>query len=518
MGWKDRAVPVSSDWKSRAETVSVSDVPEVQPMAGAFGRSTAPVQQPTNKDLENLEESVGVAGKNAANAAVLNYGPELLSSVKNLSVSSPEYIQSRDAYRKDLEQGAQKHPLAAAGGALSGGLLLGAPIGAASKAAGLLPSATRLGRIAQSAVGAGALSAVANPGSEDGKIDPVQAEQRVQNAKTGALLGGGVQALAEAPGYIKEKATELSKSFALKSVGAQKAQINKLVKSGNEDKIDELANFVLDNKLNNKKTGEILDSVKEIRSESGKNLDKIQNKILEFQTHPESDPSLVNKINENIFDPVSEKSKLLKAAEDNLKGRAGGSQALAKIQGVLEDFEQYGSQPTVKEMTTMKSDLDRLINYDKEYRDLPLVQQELKKIRSYISGKIDNTVDAAGKILGSNELESLKKSNQSYGNALRIESMARNKLAMETGNRWISPSDYGTAGLGFLAGLQKEGDAESKIKNAAYGAAGGFLLNKAGRVAGPGLLAPGLRSLSTLPVYTPSPLLTAPAVTGLLRR
>ncbi len=96
--------------------------------------------------------------------------------------------------------------------------------------------------------------------------------------------------------------------------------------------------------------------------------------------------------------------------------------------------------------------------------------------------------DMAGKALRANWEQAKKE----FGTGASAEMLARHGGSQELGNRWATPSSYGTAAVGTLAAMQA--NPEKLLQNLAIGAGAG-LINKAGLMYGRSLTSTGQNAL-----------------------
>lgn len=511
-----------------------------------LAKKSAPAQKPFDPDAylagsnPQPQSSAGLAAaEGLANTATIGYLPQIRAKAEpitdrlfnlfsaekaepapwsQLTSNGPEYIKARDLAAQEMAQTEKEHPYASMAGK-AGGILstiavapeLGIAKGA--RAASALPelvgaaktakAVRTLGALGEAGLQGGLISGLANPGDVQGQVDASQLGQRAQNAAigTGAGLVGGLAA--EGANKIVTGLKQSAPSLAIKAAGAGKPDFKRLIKQG---RVDDIGNFILDKGLlkGGASAEDVLEAATKVKQDAGKTLSNIYSDALEMRTDPQFLGSIgaeqASKLENVGFKPITHGKYLKAEIAKDLEGRAGSSAALNKVSNILDDFAQKGDQVTIQDAVKMKGDLDNLIDYNKEIRDLPLAQQALKKVRRFISKRIDDEVDSVGQLIGQDKLAALKQANKEYGNSIVVENLAKNKLSQESANRMFSPSDYLAATAGAVVGGQHGETIDQKLLNAAKYAAITGLLNKGARKFGPATQAQAYKSLPANPV------------------
>jgi hypothetical protein len=248
----------------------------------------------------------------AANDLTLGYLPNAVSAVKNLSVSSPDYVKDRDSLQKYLDEtGGGTKAVGHAVGAL-GGLMI--PTGAAKAGEPVLKSFAKT-----VATGAG-LAGAANPGNVEGEVTPLQLPERFQNAKTGALVSGALAAPGTAIRFLRERlASEPAKNVdevirIAKSIGVPEEEIPTELLTTNQQVRDKSASLKRDPTLG----GEV------VRKRLQPFQDTLQNTAEGFVAgaHPASETGATvgSRLREQIPQEVDAKLAPAKQAYDELAG------------------------------------------------------------------------------------------------------------------------------------------------------------------------------------------------------
>lgn len=151
--------------------------------------------------------------------ATLGYMPQMvggLNAAGNFVMGKePNYVGERDKEASLLEKAQKENPKLYGAGAMVGGLMNASTLAKALKAAGIANALTKMGaygKFAGNSINAfmntksnalpiamaagGAYGAAANPGDKPGVVDPLQLDQRAENAETGELLGAAGHTIA----------------------------------------------------------------------------------------------------------------------------------------------------------------------------------------------------------------------------------------------------------------------------------------------------------------------------------
>lgn len=140
-----------------------------------------------------------LALETAGNQAVLGYAPQIIGGAKTMAKAAigqePDYLGDRDKVVDELAQ--------AKGGTKAVGMALGSI--PSLLLPGAAPAKTAIGGLGKAATIGGGYGFAVNPGDELGKIDPLQMGERVQNAKTGAAIGGALALPFAATRMLRER-------------------------------------------------------------------------------------------------------------------------------------------------------------------------------------------------------------------------------------------------------------------------------------------------------------------------
>jgi hypothetical protein len=436
-------------------------------------------------------------------AAKLGIGPETPEMneerlrKQGFKISGPDnsYVAQRDAAIKRDQALKEEHPGSYLAGQV-GGIVATAPAigGGLTKLPGMAKTAASFGgRVLQGAAGGAAQGALQNPGDTEGEIDPLQIEERKSNAKTGAMLGAVAQVGTEAikngadlvtsmPGRMKDWAA--LKSF--KSAGGVKKHWEAAERGVGAEEIGKemLKQGVV-------KPGatyeDIAKSAGDLKQKAGRVIGDTYEEATKIVSDPNFQAALSPQHQTLLAQTELNATKIADDLEQSLTaqltGKAGGSKALAGVKSVLDELRQNGQNVSIEKLQEFKSGVDDLIRYNKDLADLPVAKQYMKVVRDELKSRMESRLGALDKILGSERVGSLKEANRQYGIWANAESAARDRVMRENANRFLSPSDYFTGGLGMAAGFASGDSLESRVKNAAIGGTAA-LANKGMRLYG----------------------------------
>lgn len=199
---------------------------------------------------EKAADTIGGAKDKALSLVGLDDLTSIDAQLRKKGFKLPEstYTEVRDADIKRQAQQAKDNPKTALASELAGGLTTGVAT------AGLLPEAgaakTFVGKVGQGALqGAktGAIyGAASNPGDVEGKVDPLQLPQRIDNAgkglATGAVVGAAVPVVAAGVRPVASAVSNGLKSFAEKeavnATGATGKQASKFSDDAGRELLD----------------------------------------------------------------------------------------------------------------------------------------------------------------------------------------------------------------------------------------------------------------------------------------
>ncbi len=391
--------------------------------------------------------------KTAANTAALGYEPQVEGLLKSGSVSSPEYIQARDKASSELEN---------APAAIKG---MGTAIGMIPSLAIPNPNfATSVaGKIAQAAGVGGLLSAVSNPGDVAGKLDPIQAGQRVENAAKGAAFSGSLAGAAEAIPAVTKKLDIFANKKALKQSGLMLKDLRALDQTG---QLEYAGKTLLDHGVLTPGA-----TVEDIANRTGKKIEEIGSRIGSVESAlDEKFPQLVaSPVGQSLPNPT----KMATDIENQILPQLD-SVALKKykpqIMSYVEDLKSMGNQPIpFSEAKKELAGFDKLLNWDKEQ---DVGKQLAKQVRGVINKNIEDGVDAVGKATDFPLYENWKKDKTDFGIMKKINEIANDKEFRKAANNTPSLTDYGMGiGGAMVAAAGGHSDLSTVLAGLGVGAA-----------------------------------------------
>jgi len=314
---------------------------------------------------------------------------------------------------------------AAVPGKIAGGLAKLAP---SAVARALAPAASLSGRVAQGATAAGLEGFARNP--EEG-------ETRKGNALISSLLGGAGATVGKFFGKkgAREGAESLAESAerqALRTAGAQKPQMRKLMEKG---KTRDVGRFIIDNDL----LDDTMDGAQKIKGDAGSTIGQILKDV------DAAGPPLVRK---DVADQLRQEIRQNKG----LSKAIGGNKIVERLLSDVDEFSSKSPVISAEDLRGFRGSLDDKINYVRS----PLSGQEpameggYKSMRGKVNSILNDLVDSRGR--GGD----FKPANKRFGMAADAEKLGANKAAQE-GNDFFSLTDKMAAGVGGGAGLAAGG-------------------------------------------------------------
>ncbi len=457
--------------------------------------------------------------EHTGNAMSMGYLPQLQAAAEPVTnaignfvtgnnVEATPYLDVRDQTTKRLQAQAQANPKTAMASDIGGGL-----VGAlATPVPGLGAGKGVLGAAAAGARGGVIQGLMQNPGDTEGKIDPIQATQRLDNAGSGMLVGGAtgagtaltgkaLKAIAGSPESLKAVAQD----SAVRGSGAMLKDFRSLEGKG---KTAELGQYMLDNGLI--KAGDTVDDVAKkagaARESAGSKLSDLYKKAVgKFKEGPGEVPLF-----DAGFAPARDKDQILSEVSKAMGNQEGKKSALDRLGKYLDQLAEDHGDITLDPKTTqdVKTELDKVAGWARNpLTKEPATEGAFKEARRIVSKKIDAEIERLG---GSDSVKALKQANSDYGNAKQVEQMASDKVSREMANRRVSLTDTiaggGGVAAGAAAGTLLGGDQQHATGEAI---AGGLLAagaNHLGRKYGNGLIASGAKAAAPIAKYSGIPL------------
>lgn len=428
-------------------------------------------------------------------------------AAEGFSVTQPEqsYVASRDANIERLKLQAQQHPDAALAGDITGA------IANALITSKILPGAsaeTASAKIGQAAKVGAITGAVANPGDVKGEISSGQLGERLTNAGIGAGVGAVTQGAFEVGGKIVDKVKNLPSSFreyaeekAFKSTGAM---LRDYRKAYGEERINEIGRVMLDRGL--LKPGysfdDIVEAATKLKATEGENIGAMLKELATIESGKGLQKATREQLGDAVKGDLTQPSSLPGVEDDN------------QIIGQLVDrfkSAEGGKDLGVTDLQALKEQIGDLINWKRiPGSDVPVKEKFYRSLYDKVKNELENRAESISKDVG---LKAYTGSKSAYRAASDIEKISADRSLRESANRFLSPTDYLTGGMGAAAGFASGDDIEGRLKNAAIGGSLA-LANKAARLYGNPIVAHTADKIGALGQAVKDTMTTMPGVLG----
>jgi hypothetical protein len=425
---------------------------EGAPGIAAMGTDNVPTpaEQPLSRKLANM-------GYGAAQGLTAGYVPQIAGAVGG-TFGEGSYMDNRDAMLKRLKEASNENPVLYKSAQLAGGVGGALLLPGAAEA-----DAARLYKVLSAARGGAVLGAVQNPGDKPGVIDPVQAAPRTMAVGIGALTGGLVTGAATSPSLVK-----LANSKAFKALGPYARDVKRAMA---KDQVQDIGRTALDEGV----VGGVPTSFAGIAARA----------TAAKAARGEEVGALLGKLGENEAAPTISRSDIADQLRSELIEPHADVASIAQKNKTLSDaidhFEEGGDQhiPLI-EAEMKKRALDQNINWRRlPQDDIPVSEQGDIALR----GKLSKAVEDKAQEIDPKTATKFGEAKNAYGNLEKAETLSKGKTAHEMAKQLLAPGIGGT--VGFAHGT----DLEDRLKNMAYGIAGGLAL-RGGQLYGPQIIAP----------------------------
>jgi len=346
------------------------------------------------------------------------------------------YKKQRDISRQRFAEEERANPKSYLAGELGGSIATAPLAGAAT-----LPRAMGLG----AAYGLG--KAQGSPLEQAGE------------AVTGAALGGvGEKVIGAASPYIKQglekgaaKLSEVGQGLKEKAepwaLAATGAMLKDWRKAGKYDQVNKIGRDLLDEGVvtpfaSRAKIAERAGEKAEIfGKEIGDTLNELDNVVAEMKASAPADKRkaiygnhFINRIKNEVLPGIYDNPAIVDEVAPAIE---------KKLEAIAEKYkDKYLS---FNEAEELKRQFQNLIKY--EQRNPSAKMEGLESLAKSMKGTVEDYAEEAAKKAGKPELlEKFQKAKSKYGSMAEAEKIAKDRLAREEANRFISPSDYG-AGL-----------------------------------------------------------------------
>lgn len=441
--------------------------------------------------LGYLPHLQALAGKAAGGVrSALGMGPEGVDAelaAKGFKIQQPEggYVSERDANIKRQSDLRNESPLASGAGTVAGIL------GGGALTSTLLPAAagaTALGRVGQAAKAGATLGAVQNPGDTEGEV-ALQVGDRLKNAVIGGVAGGAVQGTLEAASPMARYLRSKAEQSAFKAMGPDFRAVRQNME---KDRVGEIGGALLDEGVisGRPKTNAGLSA----RAEAGKRAagEKLDDTISALAAAEPSTPSAINAVDRSRI--ADELEAELINANSEIPGIAAKNQ---KVKALIDEFRKGGVGPMPLDRTeALKRSVGKEVKWDRlPGADIPLEEQVQRALYGKLREGAEKRAMAIGEEIGGGAADQFVKAKKNFGALEEASKIIDKRSARDAANRFLSPSDYFTGGLGAVVGASRGESMEDRLKGAALGASLG-LAHKGLRTLGPQVNAVAMNNAS----------------------
>ncbi len=304
-------------------------------------------------------------------------------------------------------------------------------------------------------------------------------------AAAGGILAKGGEKLVEKLGSKALSSTAGRQAFRALGPGAKAARVNMA-----RGEVEHIGRTMIDQGIINgrpkgyeKIVKEVTEHVSKWGDELGHAIDKLDELAVKrgIDTHGVD----LSKVGSEVLDAVAIDPKV-----------PGGRQFNERAKEFVQEF-LMNNEPRqgIKATESLKTKVGKLVNWDKnpaDYTDIEKLHAAL--YRALKNGSEETALNLAG--IAEKELSgAFKNSKAIYGALSEAKRIVSDRAARDLANRFISPSDYLTGGIGAAAGWSSGENIVDSLQRAAIGGALG-LVNKGARQFGPQIAAKGASSLS----------------------
>lgn len=439
--------------------------------------------------LGNLPQIQALIGK-----LLPNPNAEADAKLKEMGITPPpqeSYLEARDRNIKRQELQGKEHPYWKGVGTVGGIVAGGATTGALGRLAGLGKTATALGRFKDAAKIGAVMGAVSNPGDKEGEINPLQLEDRLKSAGIGAGVGMASELASEAIGFGSKKASQYFRNKAeQKAFNALGPDLRAVRQNMSKRDVQKIGRTLLDSGAIKSRASreKMFGLIKMAKEAKGKELESVINELGKMQDDLfAAKPGLVKygtRI-DGVKSGIDRKRIAQSLRDDLISPHLDIPDMLsqnAKVEKLIKEFENGGDELlSILHGEDLKKAVGKQIKWDRlPGTDIPLKEQVRRSLYSKLRQGTEDAAAYMDDLAGNSKGSRFKSVKSQFGNLKEAEKIIEKRLARDTANRLLSPSDYFTGGIGAAAGFASGGSIEDKVKNAAIGASLG-LVNKLGR-------------------------------------
>lgn len=428
-----------------------------------FGQPQMP-NQPIQAALEGFGQAASfgylpqlqAGAEKAIDYLVGNETDEALRA-QGFQIEEPSYTESRDQFIARGQRLQETNPGAMLAGQVAGALTSGITFGGV----GGVAKAATMGQRAASALKTGAtIGALRNPGDTEGEVELLQLRDRIKNSAQDAITGlvaqGGAEvvgklakAVQSAPGAIKD----FSQAKAFKTSGAMLKDFRKAYGRG---KINELGQTMIDNKI-----VALGDDVADVAKKAEIMQKNVGMKIGDiYQTADDSitkinpakiSKDLAKKLDDTELDMGRFSQEFRAYITNKLQGLSGSRQVLSRMDAELDDIATNGVV-SLKRLREIRSSIDQQIDFAKQAKDLPGVEQAFLDMRNKINDIAKNRLKVIDQIQGTKLTKDLVKANRDFSNLADITKIAKDRVARDQSNAAFGLRERISGGAGAVIG------------------------------------------------------------------
>lgn len=278
-----------------------------------------------------------------------------------------------------------------------------------------------------------------------GTVDPII--EGATNEMGGQVVGkaGGAMIRGAA-----DKLQSLGETKAFKAAGAIfKDFKQQFIKS--PERINELGRTMLDNNL--VKAGDTVEDVArrslDFKNQTGKQIGDTYTKVLDTTITDPASPVAAEHIlaiKEAGFHPHAQMDELKSMIANKFKGEPGSTGAISKAHQVIDELAMNGNNITPERALELKGGIDSMIDWSKKATELPIEQEALKEVRTFIQGRLNGQVALMDQVLNTTQSKELVRLNRLYGNVADVANIARDNATRLKANQSFGLTDKIIAG------------------------------------------------------------------------
>lgn len=349
----------------------------------------------------------------ALDTATMGNAPQVVSAMKNLSVSSPGYIQDRDNYREGLNKSPEFMAKAVGTGAGIAAPMMAGPVSSVVEA----PNIANFTTNALKNFGIGeAMSALQNPGDVPGQTAGLQLDERLQNAKDPTtLLTNAATALVGAAVKAKTDRMAINKdNTAFKALEPMAKNAESLVDFGADEMTDDRAKQI-GSLVRNSGILKGSPNITEIAKRTSNKLEEYGKQIGSIFSKLDDKIKYNNKA--GTFPKFS-----VDALAENLNRKFEGQGKLANEvateveQIILDRFKFKDGELRLSDLQTMRQNVQKRVNYKIVHNDnAGAVKNDMfSHAATYFNDYIDDIVNKNSALFGKQASAELKIANKQF--------------------------------------------------------------------------------------------------------